>query len=583
MTNMQTAMQTTTQTADDLFAAQLITYLESFDLDGVIETSRRPQEYAGHDMLETSAHHLLSVFIERIGGDLRRIVSLTSEMAMKSANNSFLLVRIAHTAKGQAQSVEILASTFEEISRSAEAVAESAERVRTLTNEVRERRAASFDSVDRAFEHLSQLGVSADESVATMTAVATASQTMRALASVIERISASTNLLGINAAIEAAHAGDAGGGFGIVATEIRRLAESTRTSAREITHRIAEMDRSVAHATEAAHRNAKHASSVGSEASSVRGELHPMSAAIDETSEQIASIATTIQEQSATLREIATTVRTLAGDAHRAAADAESATDLHLTEVSVAIDEVMSGYQLDTAVDHVRALAVEGAACVEAAIEEVLASGKLREDDIFDTNYVEVTRAEAKRFAHLFDVTRLGPAGFDPPKHCTRWDRVLDEPLRRIVDDPHWDIEGLAFLVISDINVYVTMHLPKFRQAITGDRERDLLGNRVKRIFDDDMGVVASRAGLRGPKLPKRASHAAFRAAGVDMRRPPGRRPTVVVAYARDNGEITLVVGAIVYVRNQRWGSFQLGVNPNRLTSRGTTTAAGGTARARPT
>jgi len=330
--------------------------------------------------------------------------------------------------------------------------------------------------------------------------------------------------------------------------------------------RIAEMDRSVDHATEASGLNEQHVLRVGSEALSMRGELDPMSQALVEENEQIASIATTIQVQSATLQHIAATVHLLANDAQRGAADAGSATDLHLTNVSVAIDKIISGYQLDTPVDYVRALATEGATRVEAAIEKVLASGELSEVDIFDTNYVEVIRANARRFAHLFDVSKLGPAGFDPPKYATRWDRALDEPLRRIIDDPHWDFEGRDYLVIGDINTYIGMHIAKFRQAITGDRERDFLGNRVKRIFDySEAGVGAARVGFHDPGVPKRSSHAAFRAAGVDLRRPSGRRPTRVVAFARDFGAITLIVSATVYVRNEHWGMFQFGFDPNRF------------------
>ena len=155
--------------------------------------------------------------------------------------------------------------------------------------------------------------------------------------------------------------------------------------------------------------------------------------------------------------------------------------------------------------------AMTGAKMAEAILADAIRSGRLTEEEIFDEKYVPIP-------------------GTDPPKYHTRYDRYLDTALQAILDEYLRD-DQVVFAVLEDRNGYIPTHNTRYSQPLTGDREKDLLYSRTKRIFNDAVGMAAAK----------------------------NRQELLKQVYTRDTGEVMWDISVPVSVNGKHWGGFRVG------------------------
>ena len=541
-----------------------MTFLQEVVRDGRIDTTARLHLDASATADERAMAEILNALLGRVQSDLRKLAHVSNDMSTGAVRNAALLNQIAAGAREQSEQTAQLAVAVQQTAESAASVAQNTSASRGLVSSMRERSIGSFSTVEASLAALAEIETGARQSSELISALADHSGRIEMLIEVIDDISAATNLLGINAAIEAAHAGDAGRGFSVVADEIKKLADSTKKSTKEIAQTIRDVREAVDTAFKTARENARRAQAVSNDATRVRDDLHAITNLIAQSTDQVSAVASAVEEQSAGLRQIASTVKTVSVHAESGAKKSEQATNLKLGTLNAVAFDVLQHYRMGIFFDQVCDQANAAAREMEAILERAVARGTLTMDDLFDANYIELRGSDVKRLARLFDVSRVGPEGFDPPKYRTRWDAALDDDFMELADRYADNEKRLDTIALSDRNAFVTMSVRKNRAAWTGDRARDLANNRLKRFFEDETGMRAARVGLTGAeRVPKRAGRPAFVKAGVSLARPPGARPLLMQSYARDTGIVFNDLSAPVYVRGEHWGSIRFIYDPS--------------------
>ncbi len=339
-----------------------------------------------------------------------------------------------------------------------------------------------------------------------MAAVQKSSARANDVIEVIDSVAFQTNILSLNASIEAAHAGPAGRGFAVVATEIRRLAERAAEAARDVRRIIGENSDALGEGAASAARTEQVLGGIG-------GLLGRASAAIETVAGGIVQQGDAIADIDRAVGQVAELGRSNLEHAAKVAERSEA-----LGAGADALHDCVGLFRLPAdplrEPRHARVLelAHETSRSIGATFEEALAQGWIEDEALFSRDYAAI-------------------AGVEPAKYETPFDTLCDEllpPLQEPVAAAHpW----IVFAISANPDGYVPTHNDRFCQPLTGDRARDLVGNRTKRIFSDRVG----------------------RSVGAHT------DPYRLQVYRRDTGQIMFDLSVPVFVHGRHWGGFRVG------------------------
>lgn len=439
----------------------------------------------------------------------------TAELLNKDARD------VAQSSNNQRNAAEATSNAIEMMTTSINSIALNAEQTARNAQQARDLSVQGAQIATHASNEIERIAQSVEASAQVIASLGERSQAISGIVQVIREIADQTNLLALNAAIEAARAGEQGRGFAVVADEVRKLAERTSAATGEISTMIEAIQAETATAIKSVSEGSGQAHSGAELARRAADSLQEINSGAKETMEKVDAIADAINGQSREGQAIVGHVRQILEmtETNRGGAMRTSEEAVWLANLAVNLEEV--GHVFKLGASGTRATQLHGqmppivqqaAEEIAQALEQALSGGQISEADLFDENYQAIANTR-------------------PLKYHTKFDGLTDR-LFPTIQEPYLErYKDMVYAGAVDRNGYFPTHNRRFAQALTGNEKVDFINNRTKRIFNDPVGKRCGSHNL----------------------------PFLIQTYRRDTGEIMHDISAPIMVRGRQWGGFRIG------------------------
>ncbi|WP_404942632.1 MULTISPECIES: methyl-accepting chemotaxis protein [unclassified Pseudomonas] len=451
-------------------------------------------------------------------GELTRDLSYTtSHNALSAAGVAYSVKQLAARLQSQLSAARQIVSSAEVMIGTEKVTSQLSREALGAASQAHQRSTEGREVLAQSISRMHQLSQRANASRELIEALSQRSEEIQRVTLVIQSIASQTNLLALNAAIEAARAGEHGRGFAVVADEVRGLAGRTATATDEVGVMVADIQQRTAQVVEQIRQlsadlhtgveQVEHAGeqlqNIASLAADVEGQVNEIAQGTDTNRTQLDSLFHAVEQMRSDLAVSDQQTRQLADAAVQMEGQAET------------ISERLAEVGLDDYHQRIYDLAREGASRIAALFEADVQQNRISLDDLFDRSYTPI-------------------ANTSPIKYHTRFDGYTDQVLPAIQEALLPRHEGLVFAIACTPQGYVPTHNKAFSQALTGDAQVDAVQNRTKRKFEDRTGI---RCG----------SH---------------QQAVLLQTYTRDTGELMHDLSVPIMVKGRHWGGLRLGYKP---------------------
>ena len=283
----------------------------------------------------------LQVIISQVAASTTQLSTAAEEMASISEESKESSAKQHKETEQVASAMNQMTATVHEVASNAERAAQSAQEAST--------EASSGDSlVKETINSINALAAGVETAADVILKLEKDGENIGVILDVIRGISEQTNLLALNAAIEAARAGEQGRGFAVVADEVRTLASKTQQSTEEIQKMIEELQAGTMQAVEAMSSGQKQAVTSVENAVSAGSTLSTISTSVINISEMNAQIATAAEQQTAVAEEINRNIVNISELSHHVnnSLDMTASSSEELSRLSIDLQDLVGQFKV---------------------------------------------------------------------------------------------------------------------------------------------------------------------------------------------------------------------------------------------
>ena len=310
----------------------------------------------------SSASQQIGVATEEIGATMHEVAQ-ASEQSARGASE------IAQGTQSQANAIAEGAEQVKELAQAVRNVAQEAEAATQAAQAGTQAAQDGTQAVEQTVAGMQRIQDAVSESAHVIHSLGQTSQQIGGIVNTIDEIAGQTNLLALNAAIEAARAGEAGRGFAVVADEVRKLAERCTAATKDIGTLIGDIQRQTGQAVSAMESGTQEVTAGTSLAGEAGAALERIGSVVSEMSSRVLGISAAAEEMSSSADGVSATISEVAAVIEESSAAAE--------EMSASAEEVSASVQTVAGTTSQQGVAVESlvaSASELSSVSETLAA-----------------------------------------------------------------------------------------------------------------------------------------------------------------------------------------------------------------
>jgi len=307
----------------------------------------RSLETLGNDEVTQLSRHFnaFSAKLRAVVSELQQSANALEQSSQQLGSNAD---QSQTRSQQQAQQMELVATAINQVTHSVQEVARNAEHAAGEMRNAQAQAQQGQQNISGSLKQIDQLSNTIGEAVEVIRTLAAQSQQIGSVLDVISSIAEQTNLLALNAAIEAARAGEQGRGFAVVADEVRLLAQRTQKSTAEIQQMIERLQSHSDAAVQVIGASSRASQLTIEQAHQAGQSLDAISEALHSLNGLNATIASATLQQSHVVEDINQNVTVAADLSHGTAVAAEqsSTASVHLKALSDRLNRLLSQFKV---------------------------------------------------------------------------------------------------------------------------------------------------------------------------------------------------------------------------------------------